>query len=294
MRSIRPDRLHPRRSSLRSRPTRVRNGIHRLYLRLDGAAEGVAIEQRHIIAYLNGLQAETVLPDGAQYALASTFAADLGHTPVLAALTSGGCVHVIPSSLASDIERLADHFASVPVDCVKIAPTHLNALCRAFPADAGVPWRCAIVGGEPLKWELVSALEGIAPHCTIVNEYGPTETTVGVLTAVAHHGSDPYVGLEAPIGRPRPDVRAYVLDRGLERVPRWMPGELYIEAKRSAADMFHSLVSLLSDSFPIHSAQPPAPPCTVPATSPDIALTVRSSSSGGVTVKSKCAAIGSS
>ena len=75
-----------------------------------GRPKGVAIEHRQLMAYVRALRADLGLPDGASYALVSTMAADLGHTPVFAALTSGGCVHVIPPAGTRDITVLAEYF----------------------------------------------------------------------------------------------------------------------------------------------------------------------------------------
>ncbi|MBZ5490386.1 MAG: amino acid adenylation domain-containing protein [Acidobacteriia bacterium] len=193
-----------------------------------GNPKGVAIEHRQLMAYVRALRADLDLPDGASYALVSTMAADLGHTPVFAALTSGGCLHVIPSTNSRDMTALAEYFQRTPVECIKIVPAHLQALCQAFPAEATFSCRVFVVGGEPLTWELTQMVQKIAPGCRVVNEYGPTETTVGVIAASAKPEKECFNTAEAPIGWPRAGVSAYVLDQSLTAVPAWVPGDLYI------------------------------------------------------------------
>lgn len=193
-----------------------------------GRPKGVAIEHRQLMAYVRALKADVSLPDGASYALVSTMAADLGHTPVFAALTSGGCVHVIPSASSHDMTALAEYFLQMPVDCIKIVPAHLEALCLAFPAQATLNWRALVVGGEPLTWELMESVNKLAPGCTVVNEYGPTETTVGVIAASAELEKERFNTVEVPIGHPRAGVSACVLDRSLRPVSAWITGDLYI------------------------------------------------------------------
>jgi amino acid adenylation domain-containing protein len=193
-----------------------------------GRPKGVAVEHRQLIAYLRGFKAELNLPDEASYVLVSTMAADLGHTPIFAALTSGGCVHVIPPAQLNDVLSLTAYFVKHPVDCIKIVPAHLEALCRSFPPHATFAWRTLVAGGEPLTWELIQFVKKLAPGCTIVNEYGPTETTVGVISASAELDKESFNTVEVPIGHPRAGVSAYVVDSSCRPVPAWVTGDLYI------------------------------------------------------------------
>ena len=42
-----------------------------------------------------------------------------------------------------------------------------------------LPRKLLVLGGEPLRWDLLAKLRRLAPSLRIVNHYGPTETTVG-------------------------------------------------------------------------------------------------------------------
>ncbi len=83
------------------------------------------------------------------------------------------------------------------------------------------------VGGEPVGdalWERLAAI----PGTHVVNLYGPTETTVDALAAPVTAGSRPVVG------RPLPNVRAYVLDGRLQPAPVGVPGELFLAGPQVA------------------------------------------------------------
>lgn len=193
-----------------------------------GRPKGVCIEHRQFAAYVDAMASAMDIAGCKNFALVSTVAADLGHTAVFAALTSGGCLHVISAARASDADALADYFAKYSVDFVKIVPSHLEALCRSFPEGISLPWRRLVVGGEQLTWNLVELVGKLAPDCTIMNHYGPTETTIGAVCGVADPKSRAFQESGVPIGCALKSVSVYVLDSQLRPVPFWMVGELYI------------------------------------------------------------------
>jgi amino acid adenylation domain-containing protein len=205
-----------------------------------GQPKGVAIEHRHLRAYLLGLKAEIGFPDGAGYALVSTMAADLGITPVFAALTSGGCLHLVPSSQSGDVAALGAYFLQTAVHYIKIVPAHLQALCQSLSEGTKFSWRAVIVGGEPLTWELTQLVKQFAPDSAIINEYGPTETTVGVISSCMALDEERFNTTEMPIGHPRAGVSAYVLDQSLRPVSAWTTGDLYIGGNCVGRGYIHS------------------------------------------------------
>ncbi|MEM9512607.1 MAG: AMP-binding protein, partial [Cyanobacteria bacterium P01_E01_bin.48] len=104
-----------------------------------GTPKGVAIEHRHILNYLQAISSQLHLPEVAHFALVSTFAADLGNTVLFPALTSGGCLHVIPEEQVADAAALTAYFQEHPIDCLKIVPSHLAALLLSASPEALLP-----------------------------------------------------------------------------------------------------------------------------------------------------------
>jgi amino acid adenylation domain-containing protein/FkbM family methyltransferase len=191
-----------------------------------GQPKGVAVEHRQLVHYVAAVREALDLGPGMSYALVSTLAADLGNTCIFPALLGGGCLHVIPRELAMDPEALAEHFRRRPVDCLKIVPSHLDALLRAPGAAHLLPARRLVLGGEASTWEQLAQLRALAPECRIFNHYGPTETTVGAAT---HElvGAAPGAGA-VPLGRPLAHSRLYVLDAHRQLAPAGVAGELVI------------------------------------------------------------------
>jgi amino acid adenylation domain-containing protein len=192
-----------------------------------GQPKGIAVEHRQLSNYVNAIMELLQPPEHSSFATVSTFAADLGHTAIFPPLISGGCLHVIAQNLAIDPDALSAYFGSHAVDYLKIVPSHLGALLSGSDPERLLPRRCLLLGGEAPSWELVQRIRELAPGCRILNHYGPTETTVGATTYSVGSSEVP-VSRTVPIGRPLANVQVYVLDRYLEPVPMWAPGELYI------------------------------------------------------------------
>jgi amino acid adenylation domain-containing protein/non-ribosomal peptide synthase protein (TIGR01720 family) len=109
------------------------------------------------------------------------------------------------------------------VTILQVVPSVLAVLVDE-PSLAGcTSLRRVYVGGEALSRELVDrffARSGAA----LINVYGPTETCVQLVYHACERGSSRAV----PIGRPLPNVAAYVLDASMRPVPRGAIGELYL------------------------------------------------------------------
>jgi amino acid adenylation domain-containing protein len=190
-----------------------------------GVPKGVAVEHRQLASYVRGIGERLALPDGAAYAMVSTFSADLGHTVLFPSLCSGGCLHVIPTEMTLDAEALADYFGRHPIDCLKIAPSHLGALMSGAARAALLPRRWLVLGGEAARREWVDELRALTPHGAVLNHYGPTETTVGVLTLAVNDRISPRLK-NVPLGQPLAHTTVHLLGPDLEPVPDWFPGEL--------------------------------------------------------------------
>jgi amino acid adenylation domain-containing protein len=213
-----------------SNPSRLSSAGNLIYVIYTsgstGKPKGVCIEHRQLHNYLNGILPVLNLPPQATYATVSTLAADLGNTAIFPALCTGGCLHIISNERVADAEQLADYFSRHSVDCLKIVPSHLEALLSGSHASQILPRRRLILGGEASRVEWVAKLREMAPDCVVINHYGPTETTVGVLTyQVADEDAAPY-SQTLPLGRPVANTQIYLLDA--QPVPFWLKGELHV------------------------------------------------------------------
>ncbi len=194
-----------------------------------GRPKGVAVSHAALQHYLGGATSAMDLPAGATYATVSTFGADLGNTSIFPALCTGGTLHVLSRDRAADAAAFADYFQHYTVDCLKIVPSHLQALHESADGRRVLPHGRLVVGGEASERDWLQQLAASTPGCRVFNHYGPSEATVGSLVREV----DPGTPLDrrcatVPIGHPLPGSRVFLLDAQGRPVPAWVPGEIHI------------------------------------------------------------------
>ncbi|MEU7260450.1 non-ribosomal peptide synthase/polyketide synthase [Streptomyces rimosus] len=132
---------------------------------------------------------------------------------------SSGAALVVPESGRLVGEALASVLTEHGVTHVTLPPSVLGALPPG--TEARLPaLRTVLVAGETVPPELIA--RWTVDGREVVNAYGPTESTVCVSMSGTADGH------VAPIGRPVPNTKVYVLDAGLRPVPVGVTGELYV------------------------------------------------------------------
>lgn len=192
-----------------------------------GEPKGVLVSGGALAQYVRSVLARLALNGAAKrWAMASTVAADLGHTVLFGALCSGGELHLIAPEQAFDPDRFAQVMAERRIDVLKIVPSHLQALLQAAQPHDVLPREALVLGGEATSWALLQRVQSLGSACRVFNHYGPTETTVGVLVQAADGAFADAATL--PLGTPLAHASAQVLDAQLQPLPPGVPGELYV------------------------------------------------------------------
>ena len=183
----------------------------------------------------------------------SSFNFDASFEQILPALISGATLVVRDNEIWSTRE-FANKLRDLQLTVVDLPTAYWHELAEQWHADpALIPphnLRLVIVGGEALapekleKWQATSLNK-----VRLVNAYGPTETTITATsyTIPPRQNGQPSSGV-LPIGRPRADRKAYVLDSSGTPVPIGIPGELHIGGTMLARG-YHNRPELTGSRF---------------------------------------------
>lgn len=163
-----------------------------------GEPKPVVVSHANLLSYLDAL-AERLDMAGQTCLVVGSPAYDLCYSTLWSALTRGGTLLLADEAASADSEALCELASGRPVDVLKIAPTHLDALLSSN-FDAFMPRAHLVCGGEPLRWSTVRRVRMRRSGLTIWNHYGPAETTIGA-TMYRIGQPDPFeAGTSVPIG----------------------------------------------------------------------------------------------
>ncbi|WP_051124611.1 non-ribosomal peptide synthetase [Amycolatopsis benzoatilytica] len=189
-----------------------------------GQPKGVVVPHRGLANLAADHRLRWPGSDPMRVALTAVFSFDTAWEGLLL-LADGHELHLIDADTRLDPEALTAYLVERRIDFLNVTPSFLHALRAAGLFDGPVPRRI-VVGGEAMDealWRELSELPGVVAE----NFYGPTESTVDAFTAVV-------VGDRPAIGRPLPNLSAYVLDSFLRPAPAGAVGELYLAGPQLA------------------------------------------------------------
>jgi amino acid adenylation domain-containing protein len=182
-----------------------------------GQPKGVVVEHRHAVNFLIGMaDLWKVGPDDRVLQFAS-LNFDVSVMDMFMTLLSGARAVLATKETLLAPPRLAGLIRSSKVTFACLPPAVVSLLTgEQFP-----DLRILLSSGEELPGELVR--RWLRPGLHFFNGYGPTEAAIGS-TFMEIDGS----AFPPPIGRPKPNYQAYVLDPHLNPVPQGVVGELHV------------------------------------------------------------------
>jgi amino acid adenylation domain-containing protein len=183
-----------------------------------GQPKGVMVEHRQAINFLHGMARHWGIGPGSAVLQFAAFTFDVSVMDMFMPLLGGAKVVLATPETLHSPQRLVALMRDAKITFACLPPAVLNLLTgEDFPY-----LRTLLSAGEELSSELLKAW--LRDGLEIYNGYGPTEASIGS-TFMKLELDTP---LPPPIGRPKPNYRAYVLDSHLNPVPVGVTGELHI------------------------------------------------------------------
>ena len=192
-----------------------------------GEPKGVEISHQAAANTLQDLQRRLLLNSDDRILALSALEFDLSVFDLFAALSTGAAVIGIEPEAQRDAGRWRElalqHRASV-LNCV---PALLDMLLGCAPADASLPLRAVLLGGDKVAPNLAPRLWTQAPGCRFMALGGATETAIhSTLFEVLPGQALPWHCL--PYGTPLDNVHLRIVDPHGHDCPDWVAGELWI------------------------------------------------------------------
>jgi amino acid adenylation domain-containing protein len=184
-----------------------------------GRPKGVAVSHGAVANFLASMARQPGLAAKDVLVAVTTLSFDIAGLELYLPLSVGGTVVIASRETASDGRLLAGALDRYGATALQATPATWRLLLDS--GWSGRPGLKLLCGGEALPRDLADHLLPLGSE--LWNVYGPTETTIWS----ACHRVEPGRGA-VPIGRPIANTSLYVVDRGLDRVPAGVPGELLI------------------------------------------------------------------
>jgi len=215
-----------------------------------GTPKGVMLEHRNLVAFCHWYQRYYDLTADCRVAAYASYGFDASMMDMYPALTCGASVYIIGEDIRLNLPELNDYFNKEGI-------THSFITTQVgyqFANNAkNTSLRHFSVGGEKL-----SALQPPTNY-KMHNGYGPTECTIFTTTYQLKEYE-----MDIPIGKPVDNLKLYIVDRNLNRVPVGALGELWISGPQvgrgylnrpdKSAEVFIENPFLNSSLFTLHSS----------------------------------------
>ena len=200
-----------------------------------GRPKGVAVTHHSVLALFDQWLDRFGATPGEATSAWSSIGFDASVHELLLPLTTGAVLHVVPEDVRPDPAALMAWLREHRVVQAFLPPAYVRWIDEDLSRVAGLALRQVLTGVEPLTDAALARFAAALPGLRICFGYGPTEAT---LYATAHFDPKP-LDRPAPIGRPLPGSRLYLLDERLRPVPPGVVGEVFLAGDCLARGYLH-------------------------------------------------------
>ncbi len=186
-----------------------------------GNPKGVMVKHSNVFELAKWTQETFDMKSGCHNLEYASYGFDAHMLDLYPALTCGGCLYIMPDELRLDLNAMIEYINDNEITFGVMT----TQVCRQFAVSyEGGSLKYLMAGGE--------ALVPVNPdelHLNLINGYGPSECTVlcsmQFVDKLYHR---------IPVGKALDNVKLYVVDEQLRRMPVFAPGELIITGPRVA------------------------------------------------------------
>ena len=199
-----------------------------------GKPKGVMLEQRNLMNLIEYIcQTRKLTPDDIVAEFAS-FCFDASVIDLFAPLTAGSVLYILPEGIRKDAVAVGKFIKDAKITTATF-PTQMGELVAELLEDAP-SLKFVTLGGEKFKYYRERTYQ-------MINGYGPTENTVSSTEFWVDKQYD-----NIPIGKSQRNVRSYIVDENLNRLPVGASGEL-CHSGRQIARGYHNLPEKTASVF---------------------------------------------
>ena len=209
-----------------------------------GRPKGIEVTASNVANFRRWLAGFPVVRDGGRVFLDQAhYSFDLSEYELVGALTTGGCLHAVGVSAASDFRALFADLSASGVEVWVSTPSFAD-MCLADPSfDSGLlpDLKLFLFCGEALHHTTAEKLRArFGDDVVVANTYGPTESTVAV--TYCEIGDAELANPAAlPVGYPRRGTELRIVDHGTgEPVLAGQTGEIVIAGDTVARGYYNN------------------------------------------------------
>lgn len=198
-----------------------------------GEPKGIVVTHAGLRVNLEGYHRAWSIPTLAGVVLQqAAFSFDASLLQVYAALTTGGCLLVVPADARGDPAEVTRLMADHGVTMTQATPSEYDMWFRFAPDTLRqcTNWKAAWFGGERAAPGLLDGFRDVCralPELRVFTSYGPTESTVSAMKGEADVVGNPSLTVPVP-GRLLPNYAAYIVDEEMRPLPVGVPGEIML------------------------------------------------------------------
>ncbi|MFB8056966.1 amino acid adenylation domain-containing protein [Kitasatospora purpeofusca] len=196
-----------------------------------GTPKGACLEHHSFLNFLKVRTVDCELHPGAEFPQTAPISFDISVWQMFAPLTGGAAVCVLDDETVQDPAAVSRMIVGHGYAHIELVPTFIAVLLDQWAVEpelrkeAGAVLRGLISTGEVLGVDLARRWHAAMPQVELSNAYGPAECTDDVVQGPVDLDD---TATFAPIGRPLPNARIYVLDADRQPVPPGVIGQIFV------------------------------------------------------------------